>query len=212
MGQTADEHRVSEPSEDVGVRVSRGMATRGALVSAALELFAEKGVEHTSVDEITAAAEVAKGTFYVHFLRKQDVLLEWAAQLVDNLDTTCLADDVPQALRDLGAQLATTMATGPRPVVGRMVREMVGNRGAWIQVLGDRQPLWARIIPIIERGQAAGTIRDDMTPLRLATALTILWLDNVVGWAERERARPLRQAVDLATDLFLGGATVAPNG
>lgn len=210
MGQAARQRRVTGAPEEPGARVGRGMATRNALVSAALELFAEKGVEQTSVDEITAAADVAKGTFYVHFLRKQDVLLEWAAQMVENLDTTTLADDAPQALRELGAQLATTMATGPRPVVGRMVREMVGNRGAWVQVLGDRQPLWARIIPIIERGQAAGTIREDMTPLRLAMAVTILWLDNVVGWAERERARPLPEAMDLSTDLFLGGAIATP--
>lgn len=186
--------------------VTRGMATRRALVEAALELFEAKGVEATSVDEITAAADVAKGTFYVHFQRKQDVLLEWAAQLVDGLDTAGLPDDAPAALRALGAQLARTMATGPRVVVGRMVREMVGNSAAWVGVLGDRQPLWARIIPIVERGQATGTIRTDMTPLRLSMALTILWLDNVVGWAEREGARPLPDAVDLATDLFLGGA------
>ncbi|CAN5452763.1 TetR/AcrR family transcriptional regulator [soil metagenome] len=190
-------------------RVGRGLTTRRALVAAALELFAAKGVEATSVDEITAAADVAKGTFYVHFQRKQDVLLEWAAQLVENLDTDSLPDDVPSALRQLGAQLATTMATGPRPVTGRMVREMVGNSAAWVHVLGERQPLWGRIIPIIERGQAAGSIRADMTPLRLSMALTILWLDNVVGWAERDNARPLPQAMELATDLFLGGAAVS---
>ena len=186
--------------------VTRGMATRRALVEAALELFEAKGVEATSVDEITAAADVAKGTFYVHFQRKQDVLLEWAAQLVDGLDTAGLPEDAPTALRALGAQLARTMAAGPRVVIGRMVREMVGNSAAWVGVLGDRQPLWARIIPIVERGQAAGSIRTDMTPLRLSMALTILWLDNVVGWAEREGARPLPDAVDLATELFLGGA------
>ena len=58
------------------------------------------------------------------------------------------------------------------------------------------------------RGQAAGTIRDDMTPRRLSMALTNLWLDNVVGWAERPDARPLPEALDLVTELFLGGAGV----
>ena len=180
--------------------------TRGALVTAALQLFTAKGVEGTSVDEITAAAEVAKGTFYVHFQRKQDVLLEWAAQLVEGIDTAPLDDDAPTALRELGAILARRMEAGPRPLVGRMVREMVGNSADWVRVLGDRRTLWAKIIPIVERGQAAGTLRTDMSPLRLAMALTILWLDNTVGWAERENARPLGQAIDLATDLFLGGA------
>lgn len=183
------------------------MATRHALVAAALELFAAKGVEGTAVDEITAAADVAKGTFYVHFQRKQDVLLEWAAQLVAHLDTDSLPDQAPAALRALSARLAATMSPGDKAVVGRMVREVVGNRTAWVRVLGDREPLWARIVPIIERGQAAGDIRDDMSALRLSMALTIQWLDDVVGWAERDRARPLPEAMDLSTDLFLGGAT-----
>jgi AcrR family transcriptional regulator len=185
------------------------MATRRALVAAALSQFADKGVEATSIDEITAAADVAKGTFYVHFQRKQDVLLEWAAQLVEGLDTASLPAEPAIALRLLGGQLAAAMEQGPRAVTGRMVREMVGNSAAWVQVLGDRQPLWARIIPIVERGQADGAIRGDMTPLRLSMALTILWLDNVVGWAEREGARPLAEAMDLATDLFLGGAAAS---
>ncbi|MGI9018417.1 MAG: TetR/AcrR family transcriptional regulator [Euzebya sp.] len=189
-----------------GQREGRGLATRRTLVSAALELFAKQGVEGTSIDEITAAAAVAKGTFYVHFQRKQDVLLEWAAELVQAIDTADLAQHAPTALRELAALLAQKMDEGPRQLVGRMVREMVGNSADWVRVLGDRPTLWAKIIPIIERGQAAGTMRTDMSPLRLAMALTIQWLDNTVGWAERPNARPLPQALTLATELFLGGA------
>ncbi|WP_370328218.1 TetR/AcrR family transcriptional regulator [Euzebya sp.] len=189
------------------MRAGRGVATRRTLVRAALDLFADKGVEETAVDEITSAANVAKGTFYVHFQRKQDVLLEWAAELVEAIDSSALPDDdAPAALRALGQQVAARMEEGPRRLVGRVVREMVGNSGDWYRVLGDRETLWSRIIPIVERGQAAGTIRTDMSPLRLSMALTILWLDNVVGWAERENPRPLPDAVALSTDLFLGGA------
>lgn len=188
------------------VRRSRGASTRRALVDAALAAFAAQGVEDTAVDEITASANVAKGTFYVHFNRKQDVLLEWAAQLVDAIDVDRLPEDAPEALRALGTLVATTMAAGPRPVVGRMVREIIGNSSDWVRVLGERPTLWAIVLPIVERGQRSGAIRDDMSPLRLAMAITVLWLDNVVGWAERPSARPLPEAIGLATELFLTGA------
>lgn len=62
--------------QPVAMREGRGDRTRAALVRAAIDLFGRKGVEQTSIDEITQAASVAKGTFYVHFQRKQDVLLE----------------------------------------------------------------------------------------------------------------------------------------
>lgn len=209
MGQTPGERPAAPRAGTAGPREGRGSATRQALVRAALALFADKGVEGTSVDEITAAAAVAKGTFYVHFQRKQDVLLEWAAQLVDGIDQGRIEGDAPDALRTLGAVLAERMEAGPRPLVGRTVREVVGNSADWVRVLGDRPTLWATILPIVERGQAEGSLRTDMSPLRLSMALTILWLDNTVGWAEREGARPLAESLDLATDLFLGGALVA---
>jgi AcrR family transcriptional regulator len=194
-----------------GVRAQgRGERTKAALCDAALALFAAKGVERTSVDEITASAAVAKGTFYVHFQRKQDVLLERGAQLVVELASapSDAATAAPSALRSLAAGLAALNEAGPRPVMGRMVREIVGNREDWLRVLADRPTLAAVIQPVIEAGQSAGRIRADQSPQRLAQALTILWLDNIIGWAERPEARPLSADLARATELFCDGALV----
>ncbi|RUL98779.1 TetR/AcrR family transcriptional regulator [Rhizobium chutanense] len=47
---------------------------RDELMTAAERLFLEKGVEQTTIEEITTGARVAKGTFYLHFSSKADVL------------------------------------------------------------------------------------------------------------------------------------------
>jgi AcrR family transcriptional regulator len=47
---------------------------REELMNAAERLFLEKGVGATSVDDIVTAADVAKGTFYVHFASKEHLL------------------------------------------------------------------------------------------------------------------------------------------
>lgn len=188
-----------------GGRDGRGDRTRAALVHAALDLFGRKGIDQTSIDEITAAVKVAKGTFYVHFQRKQDVLLEGAAQIVESLNHLTLPIGTPAALRALSDRFAAIMTTIPRPVIGWMVREIVGHREDWVRVLGDRRPLSACIKPIVEAGQVSGELRTDQSPARLAQALTVLWLDNVIGWAERPRERPLARDLALATTLFLEG-------
>ena len=153
-----------------------------------------------------AAANVAKGTFYVHFEHKTDVLLERAALLVESLAFSAVAGDAAAALARLGDLVAAEMSAMPRGVMGRMVREIVGGREAWLRVLGDRPTLSAIILPLVQRGQAEGVFRSDLSARRVAQALTILWLDAVVGWAERPRELDL--AVDLrrATVLFLDGA------
>lgn len=48
---------------------------REELLSAAAKLFLEKGLAATSVDDIVSAADVAKGTFYLHFASKEALLL-----------------------------------------------------------------------------------------------------------------------------------------
>jgi len=44
-----------------------------ALLSAAFQLFTEKGIDNTSVSEIAKSAEMAKGTFYLYFKDKYEV-------------------------------------------------------------------------------------------------------------------------------------------
>ena len=49
-------------------------ATRAALVQAALRCFEQRGYAGVQVSDITDAAGVAKGTFYVHFETKDQIL------------------------------------------------------------------------------------------------------------------------------------------
>lgn len=59
-------------------------------------LFLEKGIEKTSVREITEKAQVAKGTFYLYFENKQDLisafihhqLVSVINQTIQNIDKT----------------------------------------------------------------------------------------------------------------------------
>ena len=41
--------------------------TKRAIFEKAMQLFADKGYNDTSIEEITAVAGIAKGTFYYHF-------------------------------------------------------------------------------------------------------------------------------------------------
>lgn len=61
--------------------------TKRRIFLTALKLFAEKGYEATSVEEITAVSGVAKGTLYYHFQSKEQILnllLEEGMKLLKN--------------------------------------------------------------------------------------------------------------------------------
>ncbi|KPH05019.1 TetR/AcrR family transcriptional regulator [Rhizobium acidisoli] len=58
---------------------------RDELMRSAERLFLEKGLEQTTIEEITAGAGVAKGTFYLQFSSKADILQALRARFVQGV-------------------------------------------------------------------------------------------------------------------------------
>lgn len=68
-----------------GARTKPPETRRNDIMNAALRLFVEQGVAATTVDHITAAAEVAKGTFYLYFTSKDELLAALGARFGQEL-------------------------------------------------------------------------------------------------------------------------------
>lgn len=66
-------------------RASQRVTRRAELVEAALSVFSTEGVATASVDDIVRAAGVAKGTFYLYFATKDDVVNAVAEQMVEGV-------------------------------------------------------------------------------------------------------------------------------
>jgi mycofactocin system transcriptional regulator len=82
------------------------VTSRGELELVALELFAERGFEQTTVDDLAEAAGIGRRTFFRYFASKNDVVY----------------GDFDAALEDLRARLA---ATPPEVPLMEGVREAV---------------------------------------------------------------------------------------
>ncbi|MFC5183272.1 TetR/AcrR family transcriptional regulator [Actinomadura harenae] len=81
-GTPGTRKRVLKPAEE----------RRAELLDAALEAFTERGVADATVSDITARAQVAKGTFYLYFPAKEQVVAAlWERYVAGYL---ALAEDV----------------------------------------------------------------------------------------------------------------------
>ncbi|MEU0399485.1 TetR family transcriptional regulator [Streptomyces sp. NPDC006197] len=96
MPKAAKTPRATSPSDApesaAGTRAAaQRLKMRRELATAAMELFATKGYEATTVDEIAAAAGVARRTFFRHFRSKEEAIFP------DHDDTLVRAEAVLNA-------------------------------------------------------------------------------------------------------------------
>jgi len=61
----------------------------------ARSVFAEKGIDLTTIDEITERADVGKGTFYYHFKNKEKLISELIKEMLNEL-----SDHISDEVRD----------------------------------------------------------------------------------------------------------------
>jgi AcrR family transcriptional regulator len=117
----------------VTTRQRKKQLTRQKLTSAALSLIARDGVDAVTIDDIANAADVGKGTLYNYFDGKEDILLEFLAELEASVFATISYPSLdsrllPQVLHDAAWALLSCKADHHSLVRAVMAR-LAGNDG-----------------------------------------------------------------------------------
>src|SRR5580658_1723525 len=99
------------PRRAAGRRERHRAETRDRLFRAALQLFAERGFLKTTVEDITEAADVGKGTFFNYFPTKEHILATFGAERLSTLEQCVVRARQPHTpvvpiLRELAINLA----------------------------------------------------------------------------------------------------------
>jgi AcrR family transcriptional regulator len=91
--------------------------TRGSIVDAAVALIADRGFSATSVDDIAAAAGVAKGSIYYNFGSKtalfEAVIVEGVDRLTTALRASVVGLDGPRAIEAIVTELLIQVRIHP---------------------------------------------------------------------------------------------------
>jgi TetR/AcrR family transcriptional regulator, transcriptional repressor for nem operon len=184
-------------------RTGRGRASRERIVQRAAELFAERGVAGTSLDEVLAAAGAGKSQLY-HYFRGRDELVEAAV----GLRCTQVLAGLTQALGGVASLAELEKAPAgfvagfeqmglPGCPIGSLATEVAGrNEGARLRTAAAFEA-WERLFAdAIGRMRERGELRADAAPGVLGTALLASIEGGLVLSQARKDPAPLRVAVD----------------
>ncbi len=137
----------------------RRALTRAALIAAARRLFAERGVEATTIQQIAEVADVAKGSFYNHFHSREEILAAVAAETLEELgralDREVHEREADPARVVAASLLATLRACVEDPTLGGFVLKTDGVARVAEGALGRRGRR------DFERGRASGRFQID---------------------------------------------------
>jgi TetR/AcrR family transcriptional regulator, transcriptional repressor for nem operon len=181
----------------------RGRASRERIVERAADLFAERGIAATSVDEVLAAAGAGKGQFY-HYFRGRDELAAAAvgfrcAQVVAGLTRALGAVSSLAGLeQELAGFVAGFEQAGmPGCPIGTLATEVAGrNEEARLQAAAGFDA-WERLLTeALERMRQRGELRADAPPAVLATGLLASIEGGMVLSQARKDMTSLRVAVE----------------
>lgn len=176
----------AEGDAPVGRRERKKLEARRHILAAALELFREKGYDAATVEEIAERADVAKGTFFNHFPRK-DALLEALAE-----------DVVGELFEDLGPVEAWEGSARDQVLrlylrIGELVARdpelskvmIIENlRNFWLRTEADcmEKEFQELLHRVLLRGQAAGELAPEADVAMGARLVEAAYVTTMVEW------------------------------
>jgi AcrR family transcriptional regulator len=195
-----------------GRRERKKRETRRRIVEGAVALFATRGYDATTMDDIADAADVSRATVFNFFPRKADLVLAWftdrRAQLARHLaegerDETQASSQLARAF----GLIAQMFDHDPR--TGRaMVRAWLQAGGPLLSPASETSSMFA---DAIRAGQQRGDVDLRVDAERAGLVLFDAYLGALYRWALREDTEAGLESDLIATlDVLLIGIAAVP--
>lgn len=110
-----------------GLRERKRQQTRERLTRAAMALFLERGFEATTLDDIAAAADISRRSFFHYFDSKEDVVFAWheeiTAALVAEIAARPASESMLAAAENAIAAMVRQIEPGETIAMARLKRD-----------------------------------------------------------------------------------------
>jgi AcrR family transcriptional regulator len=194
-------------------RRRRSADIRERLFHAALELFAQKGFVETTVEDITEAADIGKGTFFNYFPSKDHILLAFGEMQLRKLEAAIetarrTGEPMPEFLRLLGVRMTQEPTRNPA-IIRALLQAYLSTTPVRAAMMDLQRRVHALHTEMIQLGQDRGEIRNDLPAAEIAQVFRQTIFGTLLMWSLYGDAT-LHSRIEAAFNLLWTG--LAPRG
>jgi AcrR family transcriptional regulator len=181
---------------------------RERLFRSALDLFARKGFGETTVEDITNAADLGKGTFFNYFPSKEHIILAFAEMQLAKLkaafeEMRSANVPVPVFMRSLGARMTQEPIRNPA-IIRILLQAFLTDSPVRESVLNLQNRVIAIHTEMIRIGQSRGEIRNDLPPEVMAHVFRQTIFGTLLIWTLHADGTLLSRMEDAFAVLWTG--------
>jgi AcrR family transcriptional regulator len=208
-----------EESATLSRRDRRKLEVKERLFEAAMALLCERSFDEVTVEMITEAADVGKGTFFNHFDNKEGVVAYYfetncrllTEQLTRFQEQTPRIPEETTETNALGGPIWRQFAIAGHQVAARDGRNRrlartllalaVTNEKVREASLRVKQQVHAIAVELVRLGQKTGEFRDDLPPEFLAEFMRGVYFSALYAWAQSDSEESLEENMMLRATL-----------
>ncbi|HEX2666561.1 MAG TPA: TetR/AcrR family transcriptional regulator [Candidatus Acidoferrum sp.] len=176
-----------DPSSPPSRRERRSAEIRERLFHSALTLFGKKGFAETTIEDITEAADVGKGTFFNYFPSKDHILLAFGEMQLGKLEAAVgearrSNEPMSRFLRALGVHMTEEPTRNPE-IIRALLQAYLSTTPVREAMLSLQTRMLALHTELIRLGQEQGEIRKDVPAEEMAYVFRQTIFGTLLIWS-----------------------------
>ncbi len=174
-----------------------------------MNLFAEKGYDGVTIEDICRNASVAKATFFLHFENKAALLKDFNNEITATLTERLGGHQgtAEEQLVFLNSAFREAWDSNAH-VMRKMLREFVDQPSALSKAATVNESVVDLVTQIVRRGQERGELRSGIPPELAAVSIVSTWSAIAAWWTENTSDLAAETASRQTIDITLNGLKV----
>jgi AcrR family transcriptional regulator len=192
------------------LRETRKKELKEEIFMQALKMFKEQGCENVTVEEITAACGIAKGTFYNYFPRKEHILLHLGQEQMvifrESIARYAHVPDFRARLKLMFEELIARIDKDPyllKATVIEILRSSLVDRE--LQTLEEFKLC---LTPLFEDAMARGQVSTRWSAYQLSSVLVGMYYHTIFAWLAKPDQADMLPIFYSHFDMFWDGVAI----